>query len=470
MQRNNIFIYLFLSLAAVFAIYCFNPFALWFQNDDFVHIALSANGVLLQHNTFRPVCDISIMLDYKLWGDNAYGYHTTNLLLHIAVSVALFFLQKQLLKKYFPQVRNAKLFAYITAVLFFIYASHSEAVFWILGRSAALGALFSILFFIYWLNKESSPKYVAAYIFFFLLGLLSYESSWVLPAIIVILAVLKKEKWKHALIVFGIFLLYLLVRFYFIHEVAGEYEASKLLCGDIAGLAKNYFIILLRSVLPAYDNTVFFIASIVVIAGFAVAYFTCSSKSSIILLKVFLLLSCIPVASLGVDSHGTEGERFLYLPSVIVCIMFVNIIALSDKQKMLRYFLLFAFAAIQVSVLFVNAGNYQLAGIVCRLTIEQIQQVKNKSTIYISGLPQAQHGALIFRDGLHEAVQWLAPEQKDRSIIVCTQRSETAALQKYYSVISADSIEITECKGADPEQELNTVVFKFTNSALVVTK
>src|SRR3954447_8248795 len=91
-------VYIIIILAAF---YCYNPFALYFQNDDFIHIPLSQHGVLLQRNTFRPVCDISIMLDYWLWGKNAWGYHFMNLLLHILSCTILFFFLKFILKKYF---------------------------------------------------------------------------------------------------------------------------------------------------------------------------------------------------------------------------------------------------------------------------------------------------------------------------------------------------------------------------------
>src|SRR5262245_14700523 len=83
MFYNKKFYILLSLLIATLALYCYNPFAFYFQNDDFIHIPLSQKGVLLQHNTFRPVCDISIMLDYWLWGKSAWGYHLTNLLLHI---------------------------------------------------------------------------------------------------------------------------------------------------------------------------------------------------------------------------------------------------------------------------------------------------------------------------------------------------------------------------------------------------
>src|SRR5215470_6071039 len=92
---------LFFTLLVMAAFCCYNPFLLYFQNDDFVHIPLSAQGVLLQHNTFRPVCDLSVMMDYGIWGKRAWGYHLTNLMLHVIACIILFYFSKLMLKKYF---------------------------------------------------------------------------------------------------------------------------------------------------------------------------------------------------------------------------------------------------------------------------------------------------------------------------------------------------------------------------------
>src|SRR3954462_8735150 len=121
--NKKIFILLFLVIVGL-ALYCYNPFALYFENDDFIHIPLSQHGVLLQRNTFRPVCDISIMLDYWLWGKNAGGYHFTNLLLHILSCTILFFFLRFILKKYFCW-QETTFICWLTSVLFFIYAMHS---------------------------------------------------------------------------------------------------------------------------------------------------------------------------------------------------------------------------------------------------------------------------------------------------------------------------------------------------------
>src|SRR4051812_7593882 len=101
----------------------FNPFPLYFLNDDLVHIPLSKDAALFQHKSFRPVCDLSVALDYWLWGKNAYGYHVTNLVLHIANSILTFWLTKVLLQKF--GFENVVVVSFLAGTLFFIYAFHS---------------------------------------------------------------------------------------------------------------------------------------------------------------------------------------------------------------------------------------------------------------------------------------------------------------------------------------------------------
>ncbi|HXL55983.1 MAG TPA: hypothetical protein VN958_06990, partial [Chitinophagaceae bacterium] len=225
--KNKIYIPASAIIAAL-ALYCYNPFALYFQNDDFIHIPLSAQGVLMQRNTFRPVCDINIMLDYWLWGKNALGYHFTNLLLHVLACVILFFFLRFILKKYFGLQQTA-LICWLTCLLFFIYAMHSEAVFWILGRSAILATIFSLLFLYCYLKKNEASKYAAGYIFFFAVSLLTYESSWMLPLYCLMAGIIeiknKRTTWKkeamHFTTVLVVFVLYLIIRWSYINEITG---------------------------------------------------------------------------------------------------------------------------------------------------------------------------------------------------------------------------------------------------------
>src|SRR6187200_3306606 len=50
---------------------------------------------------YRPVQNLSFMIDYAFWTDNPYGFHLTNILLHGAGGVLLYFLLRRILRPLF---------------------------------------------------------------------------------------------------------------------------------------------------------------------------------------------------------------------------------------------------------------------------------------------------------------------------------------------------------------------------------
>jgi hypothetical protein len=169
------YLYIAAVVFAVWAVYCYNPFALYFQNDDFTNILLSSKHQLFQRNSFRPICDLSVMLDYTLFGTNAAGYHLMNLLLHIICSVLVFFFSRRMFVLFFTG-GDKTAFAILASLLFFMYPMHSESVFWILGRSGTLGAIFALLFLLAFLKEKYTTASIAAFITWYVFALFTYES------------------------------------------------------------------------------------------------------------------------------------------------------------------------------------------------------------------------------------------------------------------------------------------------------
>src|SRR6476646_11425054 len=49
---------------------------------------------------YRPVQNLSYIVDYAFWNDNPYGYHLTNVFFHAASGVLLYFLLRRLLNSF----------------------------------------------------------------------------------------------------------------------------------------------------------------------------------------------------------------------------------------------------------------------------------------------------------------------------------------------------------------------------------
>ncbi|MCK5215129.1 MAG: tetratricopeptide repeat protein [Candidatus Omnitrophica bacterium] len=149
-----------------------------------------AQGSLSPFMYFRPLLELTYMLDYHLWGLTAKGFHFTNILIHIAVSLSFFWLAKLILKN-----QRAALLA---SCLYIIHPIHVETVACLAGRGDLLCALFSISCIIFYLKSLSHRNLVSSILIFLLalLALMSKENAIMLPLIIGFYHLLHKKSLK----------------------------------------------------------------------------------------------------------------------------------------------------------------------------------------------------------------------------------------------------------------------------------
>lgn len=122
-----------------------------------------------------PVRSLSLLVDYKLWGLNAQGFHFTNMLLNAANVFIVYLLALLLLKDRFV--------ALAAGILFCVHPMHVETVAWVKNRIDLFTSLFfllSIYMYALWHNREKQA-YLWASLGSFVLGLLSKETTIVLP-------------------------------------------------------------------------------------------------------------------------------------------------------------------------------------------------------------------------------------------------------------------------------------------------
>lgn len=417
------------------------------------------------------------MIDYKIWGKTAWGYHLTNLLLHIITCIIFFNFFKLLLKKYTAPV-NSNFICWLSTVLFFIYAMHSEPVLWILGRSAILATMFSLLFLYCYTRRNDGVLFVAGFIFFWIASLLTYESNWVMPAFAFMISltaikqretVLKKELIYFITIV-SIFVMFLVTRSQYIHEVTGTYESSLLLNGDYTLLAKHYTLLFIRSFVPAFINNKILIGAFTVFTLFIAWLYIRQKKNRpiIIILLLCFFISLLPYISLGVDTNGTESERFLYFPTLIVTVIFGIIISNAKSKK--AYWLYPGLFLIHLATLSIVKDNYRIAGSITRQIAEALQKTGNQKVVYAIDVPQAQNGAFILRQGLPQMMHWIAGKTPD-TVVTCSQRYELLPLKYPYQIIYSDILTI-QC-GNDNKvlrSGEDTLLLKFTDAALFISK
>lgn len=181
----------------------------YFHEDDWLHLLTSVNerwwttfygdwfsGIMHEGGFYRPLIRLSIVFNKALCGHNAFGYHLTNLLIHL-INVWLIICIARLL---LPE--GGKSFAIIPGILFGVFPIHHQSVFWISGRTDLLAGLFAfatILFILQFL-EHGQPRFYSLSLICAILALLSKEVSIAIPPIIIAaLLIFGSIKGKRAL-------------------------------------------------------------------------------------------------------------------------------------------------------------------------------------------------------------------------------------------------------------------------------
>ncbi|MBI2526258.1 MAG: glycosyltransferase family 39 protein [Candidatus Rokubacteria bacterium] len=129
---------------------------------------------------YRPLVMLSFFLDVQLWGLNPAGFHLTNVLAHLATSLAVLALGRRLTGSHWA--------GGIAGVAFALHPLHSESVAFISGRTDILATLFfllALLSYAAWRDSGRHLQYALSLAAFFL-ALMAKEVAITLPAILVL--------------------------------------------------------------------------------------------------------------------------------------------------------------------------------------------------------------------------------------------------------------------------------------------
>ena len=129
---------------------------------------------------YRPVQNISFMWDYFFWNTDLSGFHLTNVLLHVASGVLLYFLLRRLLIPLWnsaqKSVATPEVAAFLVAFLWMVHPTHSAAIDYISGRADSLAFLFASAGWLMVLaarQMEKRPGRIATYFLSIVCGLLA---------------------------------------------------------------------------------------------------------------------------------------------------------------------------------------------------------------------------------------------------------------------------------------------------------
>ena len=115
---------------------------------------LTSDNVLWAFTTgfasfWHPLTWLSLMLDRQLFGASSAGFHITNLILHIANTLILFLVLRQMTQKLWQSAFVAALFA--------LHPLHVESVAWVAERKDVLSIFFWLLTMLVYAQYVKKP-------------------------------------------------------------------------------------------------------------------------------------------------------------------------------------------------------------------------------------------------------------------------------------------------------------------------
>jgi len=313
---------------------------------------------------YRPMQMVSYMFDYSFWRLDPFGYHLTNLFLHILVSLCVFWMLFLVYKK--------RSIAFISSLLFLAHPLQVESVAYISGRADLLAALGVLLCFIFYLKQydSSSPFKYALILLSYLFALCSKEFSLVVPAVLILHSLVfgRRILLKEFISISAISSVYILTRILGYAGVTSAPPTSFLqrLPGFFVALTEYFRLLFAPLDLHMdYGTKLFAFSDPKALSGLALLLllvllvFKCRRLTEVSFPVCWFLITLLPQSNLY-PLNAFMSEHWLYLPSIgFFAVMANGLAALYSypRQKSLAQGLLIL-AVFSYSYLTINQNSY----------------------------------------------------------------------------------------------------------------
>lgn len=294
---------------------------------DWSHIDVIFGGDMIvegkKWNFYRPLQLVTYMIDYSLWQLDVRGYHLTNILLHIAAALCVYWFILELFKNNFLSL--------LTGALFVVHPVHTEAVAYISGRADSLVLLFMLLCFILYI-KSSSSKNFGALILLLLMytaALLSKEFGMILPVLLLFYhyCFRKALKIKELVLLSIPTLIYFIVRVNISGVLSSDVIYTTTVFERLPGFfmaITNYIRLLLLpfdlhmeygSKLVSWGNPKVIVGAVILFASLIYSFRKRKSDQLIFFSVAWFYITLLPVSNLF-PINAYMAEHWLYIPSI----------------------------------------------------------------------------------------------------------------------------------------------------------
>jgi hypothetical protein len=366
-------------------------------------------------------------LDFKLWGLQAAGYHTTNILIHFFSTLLVMWLMKLLSENLVA--------SFWAGVLFAVHPVHVEPVAWISGRFDGLCVfwyLAALVFYVQARKKEGQQTvlFYAASLVSCVGAFLSKEMSATLPLIILLISIFydispspastrRLLSWwlriKSVVPYFVLLGIYIAWRTYALGGIGGYNPGQGTgQFGLSAELIASFIHKLNRLTIPIFSFHAY--QPLVFLGLFLLLTVIMSRHFQFGVIWIFVTLLPVLTLYLEGDIHHTLAERYLYLPSVGLSFFVVGLFESLKKSinkhlvvKRLAVWILLG----GVSLYYVQSTRdevslWRTASDIARTIPREVKALYpdvSEAVFYFEDLPDNLHGAYIYRLGADEAMK-----------------------------------------------------------------
>lgn len=280
---------------------------------------------------YHPLAMLSLTIDYQIYGYNPFGFHLTNLVLHLANSWLVYLVVNNL--------SGRQLVAGFAGVLFGVHTLHVESVSWISERKDVLYTMFYLLamqvYIIYTRKKEI--KWLGLALFLFILSCLSKGQAVTLAPTLILVDLFLGRKWSSMQVLLEKVPFFILSMIFGIVAIRAQAGADATIMANfpfiqrIAFASYGLLMYVIKLVVPyplsAYypypivsggEEVPFgYWLAIIPAVAFLAVWIISYRKSkplffgiSFFLVNIFLLLQLLPVG------RAIMADRYAYIPSI----------------------------------------------------------------------------------------------------------------------------------------------------------
>lgn len=341
-----------------------------------------------RYNFYRPLQMLSYSLDYSFWRLNVLGYHLTNLLLHIFVTLSIYYLIYLLFSE--------RILSFLASILFLVHPIHTEVVSYISGRADSLSALFlllSIIFYINYIRSENKRQYYLC-LLIYIFALLSKENCLVMPLLALLYHYVfgNKIKLRIFLPILIVSLIYVIFRLTILKFPPSYFAATTFFQrapGFFVAITEYLKLLIFSFNLHMEHGRQLFsfsnpktITGIIIVATLLIYFLRYKKASRLMIFSIgWFFITVLPQSNLY-PINAYMAEHWLYLPSIGFFLIFSYFLTSLYKIKKLKAF------AISIMIYILAFYSY--------LTISQNNYWKEPITFYKRTLKFAPGNPLIY--------------------------------------------------------------------------